>query len=60
VTIYDRTNAGNNEHVIIDIDGQFYEEGGGASSGGAPQAHKFPPSPEYLASFNTVLHPEGL
>ncbi|MDQ6745877.1 MAG: NlpC/P60 family protein [Actinomycetota bacterium] len=60
VTIYDRTNAGNNEHVIIDLNGQFYEEGGGPSNGGAPQAHKFRPSPEYLASFNTILHPEGL
>jgi cell wall-associated NlpC family hydrolase len=60
VTIYDRTGCGANEHVIIDINGQFYEAGGGSADGGAPYVHKFTPSHEYLASFNTVLHPAGL
>jgi cell wall-associated NlpC family hydrolase len=60
VTIYDRTNCGANEHVIIDLNGRFYESGGGSASGGAPFVHQFTPSAEYLASFNTVLHPVGL
>lgn len=60
VTIYDRTACGANEHVIIDLNGTFYEEGGGSASGGAPCVHKFTPSASYLASFNTILHPVGL
>ena len=60
VTIYDRTGCGPNEHVIISINGRFYESGGGSASGGAPFVHHFAPSPAYLASFNTVLHPAGL
>jgi cell wall-associated NlpC family hydrolase len=60
VTIYDRTGCGPNEHVIIDINGRFYESGGGSASGGAPFVHEFAPSSSYLASFNTVLHPAGL
>jgi len=60
VTIYDRTGCGANEHVIININGRFYESGGGSASGGAPFVHQFTPSAAYLASFNTVLHPAGL
>jgi cell wall-associated NlpC family hydrolase len=60
VTIYDRTGCGPDEHVIIDLNGRFYEAGGGSASGGAPFVHEFAPSHEYLASFNTVLHPAGL
>jgi hypothetical protein len=60
VTIYDRTGCGANEHVIIAINGRFYESGGGSASGGAPFVHQFAPSAAYLASFNTVLHPTGL
>jgi cell wall-associated NlpC family hydrolase len=60
VTIYDRTGCGANEHVIININGRFYESGGGSASGGAPFVHQFSPSATYLASFNTVLHPSGL
>jgi len=60
VTIYDRTGCGPNEHVIISINGRFYESGGGSASGGAPFVHHFAPSQAYLASFNTVLHPTGL
>ena len=60
VTIYDRTDCPiGDQHVIIDINGQFYEEGG-ISSGGAPDVHRFTPSAEYLASFNQILHPAGL
>jgi cell wall-associated NlpC family hydrolase/uncharacterized protein YukE len=60
VTIYDRTACGPDEHVIIAINGRFYESGGGSASGGAPFVHQFTPSSAYLASFNTVLHPAGL
>lgn len=60
VTIYDRTGCGANEHVIININGRFYESGGGSASGGAPFVHAFTPSASYLSSFNTVLHPAGL
>jgi cell wall-associated NlpC family hydrolase len=60
VTIYDRTGCGANEHVIIDLNGRFYESGGGSASGGAPFVHEFSPSASYLASFNTLLHPTGL
>ncbi|HTU96037.1 MAG TPA: hypothetical protein VMF14_09380 [Solirubrobacteraceae bacterium] len=60
VTIYDRTACGPDEHVIISINGRFYESGGGSASGGAPFVHHFTPSASYLASFNTVLHPAGL
>lgn len=60
VTIYDRTGCGANEHVIIAINGRFYESGGGSTSGGAPFVHQFAPSAAYLASFNSVLHPTGL
>jgi cell wall-associated NlpC family hydrolase len=60
VTIYDRTDCPlGDQHVIIDINGQFYEEGG-ISSGGAPDVHRFTPSAEYLASFNQILHPAGM
>ena len=60
VTIYDRTGCGANEHVIININGRFYESGGGSASGGAPFVHQFTPNASYLSSFNTVLHPSGL
>lgn len=63
VTIYDRTDAGSgSDHVIIDLDGQFYESGGEAGSwggGGGVQAISTP-SAAYLSTFNTVLHPSGL
>jgi cell wall-associated NlpC family hydrolase len=60
VTIYDRTGCGPNEHVIINLNGRFYESGGGSASGGAPFVHQFSPSETYLASFNKILHPVGL
>jgi cell wall-associated NlpC family hydrolase len=63
VTIYDRTDAGtSNDHVIIDIAGQFYESGGGHGAwGGGGGVEKInTPSQAYLASFNRILHPEGL
>ena len=66
VTIYDRT--GSDGHVIIDINGQFYESGGGSGSrtggvegglsGGVAAIGR--PSDSYLATFDTILHPEGL
>jgi cell wall-associated NlpC family hydrolase len=63
VTIYDRnTGPTNNEHVIIEIDGQFYESGGEAGSwGGGGGVEKIAtPSQAYLSSFTTILHPAGL
>jgi cell wall-associated NlpC family hydrolase len=63
VTIYDRTDAGSGQdHVIIDLGGQFYESGGGHGAwGGGGGVEKIgTPSASYLASFNRVLHPEGL
>lgn len=61
VTVYDRTNAGiGNDHVIMSINGHFFEEGGGAASGGAMNVHAFTPGASYLASFNRVMHPVGL
>jgi cell wall-associated NlpC family hydrolase len=62
VTIYDRTGSGENGHVIIDINGQFYESGGesGAWGGGGGVEKIGTPSASYLATFNAVLHPAGL
>jgi hypothetical protein len=61
VTLYDRTDAGSgDDHVIVQIDGQFWEEGGGGSSG-AEEVHRMKNvSPTYLGTFNLILHPQGL
>jgi hypothetical protein len=58
VTIYDRTGAGG--HVIIDLNGTFYESGGSAAAGGGAGVKKFEPPLAYLVTFNTILHPQGL
>lgn len=62
VTIYDRDKSGTEGHVIIDIDGQFYESGGehGSWGGGAGVERIATPSAAYLSTFNDVLHPAGL
>ncbi len=62
VTIYDRTTPGQEGHVIIEIDGQFYESGGqqGSWGGGGGVEKISTPSASYLASFNQILHPAGL
>jgi hypothetical protein len=62
VTIYDRTTPGQEGHVIIEINGQFYESGGESGSwGGGGGVEKIAtPAASYLATFNTILHPEGL
>jgi cell wall-associated NlpC family hydrolase len=62
VTVYDRALPGQSGHVIIEIDGQFYESGGshGAWGGGGGVERIGTPSAAYLASFPTVLHPAGL
>ncbi len=53
--------SNNDEHVIIDIDGQWWESGGSSSDGGAAMVHPIiNPSNAYLKSFNEVLHPQGL
>ncbi len=55
----DTTN--NDEHVIIDIHGQWWESGGSSADGGANMVHRMAaPSPSYLKSFNRILHPQGL
>jgi hypothetical protein len=63
VTIFDRTDAPttSEDHVIIDINGQFWESGGSSSAGGGPRVHRLVhPSLGYLATFNRLLHPRGL
>ena len=62
VTVYDRALSGQSGHVIIDINGQFYESGGshGAWGGGGGVEKIGTPSASYLATFPTVLHPAGL
>jgi hypothetical protein len=60
VTILDRTDAGiSTDHVIIDIDGQWWESGGwGVQSDRVHRMRDI--SAAYLQSFNVVLHPQGL
>ena len=62
VTIYDRAQSASSGHVIIEINGQFYESGGRAGpwGGGGGVQHIGRPSDSYLATFTTVLHPDGL
>ena len=62
VTVYDRALPGQSGHVIIEIDGQFYESGGSHGSwGGGGGVEKIgTPSAAYLATFPNVLHPAGL
>ncbi len=62
VTVYDRALPGQSGHVIIEINGQFYESGGmhGAWGGGGGVQTIGTPSASYLATFPNVLHPEGL
>ncbi len=55
----DTTN--NDEHVIVDLDGQWWESGGSSADGGAAMVHRIlDPSPAYLKSFNRILHPAGM
>jgi cell wall-associated NlpC family hydrolase len=62
VTVYDRAQPGQTGHVIIEINGQFYESGGsqGAWGGGGGVEKIDPPPASYLATFPNVLHPAGL
>ena len=63
VTIFDRTDAASitGDHVIIDIDGQWWESGGGSSSGGGASVHRIRAvSAAYLSTFNLILHPRSL
>ncbi len=62
VTVYDRAQPGQSGHVIIEIAGQFYESGGAAGpwGGGGGVQRIATPSAAYLATFTTVLHPQGL
>ena len=62
VTVYDRTTPGQEGHVIMEINGQFYESGGqqGTWGGGGGVQKISTPSAAYLSSFNLILHPAGL
>jgi cell wall-associated NlpC family hydrolase len=62
VTVYDRAQPGQSGHVIIQINGQFYESGGsrGPWGGGGGVEKIGTPSAAYLATFPNVLHPSGL
>jgi hypothetical protein len=62
VTIYDRPLSGDSGHVIIEINGQFYESGGmhGSWGGGGGVEKIARPSDSYLSTFSAVLHPTGL
>ena len=62
VTVYDRALPGQSGHVIIEINGQFYESGGshGAWGGGGGVEKIGTPSAAYLSQFPNVLHPAGL
>ena len=62
VTIYDRAQPGDSGHVIIEINGQFFESGGssGPWGGGGGVQRIGTPSASYLATFPNVLHPAGL
>ncbi len=64
VTIFDRNvpDSGGDPHVIVCINGQFYESGGmhGSWGGGGGVEKIGRPSAAYLATFQNVLHPVGL
>jgi cell wall-associated NlpC family hydrolase len=62
VTLYDRTTPGQEGHVIMEINGQFYESGGeqGSWGGGGGVQKIATPSAAYLSTFNLILHPAGL
>jgi hypothetical protein len=59
---YDRSLPGHDGHVVIDINGQFYESGGmkGPWGGGAGVMKIKRPSSDYLSTFDRILHPQGL
>jgi hypothetical protein len=63
ISIFDRTDSGGlaSDHVIIDINGQWWESGGSSADGGAGDVHRISHmNATYLTSFNLVLHPRGL
>lgn len=49
------------DHVISDVDGQWWESGGSSGSGGGADVHRISSvSSAYLSTFNVVLHPRGM
>jgi hypothetical protein len=58
----DRSLPGHNGHVIIDINGQFYDSGrrNGPWGGGAGVMRVNRPGASYLSSFDRILQPQGL
>jgi hypothetical protein len=60
VTVYIKTSgSAEEEHTIIEIEGKFFESGGGTNNSGSGGATKFSPSSGYLAEFDTKRHPKG-
>ncbi len=54
-------NSLDDDHVIIDLDGQWWESGGDSANGGAAQVHRITkPDSGYLQTFNVILHPVGM
>jgi cell wall-associated NlpC family hydrolase len=63
VTIFDRTDGAgaHDDHVLIDLGGQWWESGGTSVAGGTASVHKIKGiSAIYLLRFNRILHPRGL
>jgi hypothetical protein len=60
VTIFDRTDGGalDEDHVIIDLNGQWWESGGSDAGAGVHRIKHI--SASYLLTFNQILHPRGL
>jgi cell wall-associated NlpC family hydrolase len=62
VTMFDRTDAASTteDHVIIDINGQWWESGGSEADGNGGVHRMRGVTSSYLATFNRILHPEGM
>jgi hypothetical protein len=60
VTIFDRTDGGalDEDHVIIDLHGQWWESGGSDAGAGVHRIKRI--SASYILTFNQILHPRGL
>jgi cell wall-associated NlpC family hydrolase len=61
VTVYDRSQPGQEGHVIMEINNQFYECGGekGPWGGGGGVEKIGRPTNAYLSTFDKVVHPKG-
>lgn len=60
VTVYVKTSgSAEEEHTIIEIEGKFFESGGGSNNSKSGGATEFSPSAEYLKEFDTKRHWKG-